>query len=58
MLARASISRAGKVVAVTIISARPRGVFERAVEAALLQYEFPPDDTEYLVDVPFTFRLE
>ena len=34
-----------------------RGV-ERAVEAALRQYEFPPDDSEYIVEVPFTFRLE
>ena len=58
VIARASVSREGKVVAVTIVSAKPRGVFERSVETALRQYEFPPDETDYIVEVPFTFRLE
>lgn len=58
VLARAQVGRDGRVMSVTIVSARPRGVFERAVEQALRQYEFPPDDTEYVVEVPFSFRLE
>jgi protein TonB len=58
VLARATVGRDGRVHSVSIVSARPRGVFERAVEAALRQYEFPPDDQEYVVEVPFSFRLE
>jgi protein TonB len=58
VLARAQVGRDGRVVSVTIVSARPRGVFERVVEQALRQYEFPPDDIEYVVEVPFSFRLE
>ncbi len=58
VLARATVGRNGRVTAVVIVSARPRGVFDRAVEAALRQYEFPPEDQEYLVEVPFSFRLE
>jgi len=58
VLARATVGRNGRVIAVVIVSARPRGVFDRAVEAALRQYEFPPEDQEYLVEVPFSFRLE
>ncbi len=58
MVARATVGRNGRVIGVLIVSARPRGVFERAVEAALRQYEFPPDDAEYVVEVPFSFRLE
>jgi protein TonB len=58
VLARATIGRDGRVHSVSIVSARPRGVFERTVEAALRQYEFPPDEQEYVVEVPFSFRLE
>ncbi len=56
--ARATV-RSGRVVAVEILSAKPRGVFEMAVKQAMMQYQCDssaPGDV--LADQVFEFKLE
>ena len=56
--ARATV-RAGKVVAVEILSAKPRGVFEAAVKQAMLQYRCDASATgDVLADQVFEFKFD
>ncbi|MGB8338300.1 MAG: TonB family protein [Burkholderiales bacterium] len=47
----------GSAAKVVIISANPRGVFDREVIRAFMTCRFPPDSTEYKVTYPFGFKL-
>ena len=56
--ARATV-RAGKVVAVEILSAKPRGVFEAAVKQAMLQYRCDASAAgDVLADQVFEFKFD
>lgn len=56
--ARATV-RAGRVVAVEILSAKPRGVFETAVRQAMLQYQCDSNAPgDVMADQVFEFRLD
>lgn len=56
--ARATV-RAGKVAAVEILSAKPRGVFEAAVKQAMLQYRCDASATgDVLADQVFEFKFD
>ena len=56
--ARATI-KGGKVVAVEILSATPRGVYENSVRAAMMQYGCNAGgDEEIKADQTFDFKLE
>ncbi len=56
--ARATV-RSGRVVAVEILSAKPRGVFEMAVKQAMMQYQCDPNAPgDVLADQVFEFKLE
>jgi periplasmic protein TonB len=55
--ARATI-RGGKVVAVEILSAQPRGVFESAVRTAMLEYECQSSEDEIKADQAFDFTFK
>lgn len=56
--ARATV-RGGRVVAVEILSARPRGVFEAAVKQAMLQYRCENrGEADMQADQVFDFRFE
>jgi periplasmic protein TonB len=54
--ARATI-KGGKVVAVEILSASPRGVFEETVKKAMLQYGCQAGDEEIKADQTFEFKI-
>jgi periplasmic protein TonB len=54
--ARATI-KGGKVVAVEIISASPRGVFEETVRKAMLQYGCQSGDEEIKAEQTFEFKI-
>lgn len=53
--ARVTVDATGRVTAVAIVSAAPRGVFDDAVSAALSRWRFPPGSAgrKALVDVDF-----
>ncbi len=56
--ARATI-KGGKVVAVEIVSAQPRGVFDNAVRNAMMQYGCQAaGDDEIKADQTFDFKVE
>jgi periplasmic protein TonB len=55
--ARATI-KGGKVVSVEIVSASPRGVFDNAVRAAMMQYGCQASEDEIKADQTFEFKLE
>jgi protein TonB len=56
--ARATV-RGGKVVAVEILSAKPRGVFEAAVRQAMLQYRCDASAAgDVLADQVFEFKFD
>lgn len=56
--ARATV-RAGKVVAVEILSAKPRGVFEAAVKQAMLQYRCDATSAgDVLAEQVFEFKFD
>ncbi len=56
--ARATV-RVGKVVAVEILNAKPRGVFEAAVKQAMLQYRCDATATgDVLADQVFEFKFD
>ncbi len=56
--ARATI-KAGKVISVEILSSQPRGVFDSAVRAAMMQYGCAAaGDDELKADQTFDFKLE
>ena len=50
--------KGGRVVAVDIISANPRGVFDAAVRAAMMQYGCATGDEEVKAVQDFDFKLE
>ncbi len=50
--------KGGRVVAVDIISANPRGVFDAAVRAAMMQYGCAAADEEVKAVQDFDFKLE
>ena len=54
--ARATI-KGGKVVAVEILSASPRGVFEETVRKAMLQYGCQSGDEEIKAEQTFEFKI-
>ena len=47
----------GTVTAVKIVRADRQGYFDKEVTRVLTQWRFTPDDKEYIVEVPFQFRL-
>jgi protein TonB len=55
--ARATI-KGGKVIAVEIISAQPRGVFDAAVRTAMMQYGCQAAEEEIKAEQTFDFKLE
>jgi periplasmic protein TonB len=55
--ARATI-KGGKVVAVEIVSAQPRGVFDAAVRNAMMQYTCQAGEEEIKAEQTFDFKLE
>lgn len=56
--ARLSIDAAGKVTGVAILQASPRGVFEDAVRAALVRWQFPPGAAGRSTDVDVAFNRD
>jgi protein TonB len=57
VVAHLMVSRDGTVKEVKIISSEPRGVFDREVIRAMMQWKFTPDDNDYIVEAPIEFRL-
>jgi protein TonB len=55
--ARATI-RGGKVVSVEIVSSQPRGVFDKAVRDAMMQYGCQSGDDEIKAEQTFDFKVE
>lgn len=55
--ARATI-KGGKVIAVEILSSQPRGFFDAAVRAAMMQYGCASGEEEIKADQTFDFKVE
>ena len=55
--ARATI-KGGKVIGVEILSSQPRGVFDAAVRAAMLQYGCQAGDDQITAEQTFDFKTE
>jgi protein TonB len=57
VVAHLMVARDGTVKEVKIISSEPRGVFDREVIRAMMQWKFTPDDNDYIVEAPIEFKL-
>jgi len=58
VVARVNIDDKGNVTDVTIVSADPPRVFERAVQDALMQWKFKGEGEKYVGEVEITFTLK
>jgi protein TonB len=54
---RMLIDENGSVVAVQIVSATPRGVFDRAARAAFKQWKFKAHDAEWVGEITIAFDV-
>lgn len=58
VMAHVTIGPGGTVAKVEIVSAEPRGLFERAAEDALYRWRFQPEAAGEIVAVPVEFNLD
>lgn len=57
VIAHAYVNKDGTVREVKIVKADRQGYFEKEVTRALMQWKFTPDESDYIVEVPFEFKL-
>jgi protein TonB len=58
VVAHLMVAKDGTVKEVKIISSDPRGVFDREVIRAMMQWRFTTDDHDYIIEAPIEFRLQ
>ena len=58
VVAHLMVSKDGIVKEVRIIKSEPRGVFDREVIRAMMQWKFTPDDNDYIDEAPINFELK
>jgi len=58
VVARLSIDEKGNVTSVNIVSAEPRGVFDRAVIDALMSWKFTGEGEKYIAEIEIGFKLQ
>jgi protein TonB len=57
VVAHAFVNKDGTVREVKIIKQDRAGYFEKEVVRTLMQWKFTPDESDYIVEVPFSFKL-
>src|SRR4030095_1177360 len=58
VVARLLIDEKGNVTEVNIVSAEPRGVFDRAVIDALRSWKFSAEGEKYIAEIEIGFKLQ
>jgi periplasmic protein TonB len=58
VVARLSIDEKGNVTDVSIVSADPRGVFDRSVIEALKSWKFSAEGEKYIAEIEIGFKLQ